>query len=64
MEIFVAKWLPCLYFWRSGRPGSAAAALLLQLTLLLWPIASFWAVSGVVRSMESEQWNPLVRRDF
>lgn len=64
MEIFVAKWLPCLHFWRSGRSGAAAVALLLQISILLWPIASFWAVSGVVRAMESEQWHPLVRRDF
>jgi hypothetical protein len=64
VEIFVAKWLPFLYFRRAGRPGAALLALLMQATLLLWPLASFWAMSGAVRAQESAQWNPLVRRDF
>ena len=64
MEIFVAKWIPFLYFRRSGRPGAAVLALLLQMTLLLWPVASFWAMASAVRAQESAQWYPLVRRDF
>ena len=64
MEIFVAKWLPFLYFWRRGRTGAALVALLLQMSLLLWPLASFWAMAGAVAAQETAQWNPLLRRDF
>lgn len=64
MEIFVAKWLPFLYFHRSGRNGAALVALLLQMTIVLWPLASFWAMSQSVMAQERAQWYPLVRRDF
>jgi hypothetical protein len=64
VEIFVAKWLPFLYFWRMRRPGAALLALLLQITLLLWPIASFWAMAQAVRAQEDAKWFPLMRRDF
>lgn len=64
MEIFIAKWLPCRYFWLTGRRGAGWIALLLQITLVLWPIASFWAMAVAVRSQETAQWHPLVRRDF
>ncbi len=64
MEIFIAKWLPFLHIWRLGRRGAAIAACLLQITLLFWPVASFWAMGAAVRQQETAQWNPLVRRDF
>ena len=46
MEILVAKWIPFLVFRRQGRPGAAAAALFLPLTLLLWLLAAFRAMPG------------------
>ncbi len=64
VEIFVAKWLPFLYFRRQGRVGAAVAALLMQLTIILWPIASFWAMGQAVKSQESDKWYALYRRDF
>lgn len=64
MEIFVAKWLPFLYFKRQGRPIAALVAFLLQTTLILWPMASFWAMGSAVQAQETRQWHPLYRRDF
>lgn len=64
MDIVVAKWLPFGLFARSGRWGSAVAALVMPMTLLLWPVASFWAMSLAVRRHEDAQWYSLVGKDF
>lgn len=64
VEIFVAKWLPFLYFRRQGLIGAAVAALLMQLTIILWPIASFWAMSHATQAQETRKWYALYRRDF
>lgn len=40
----LAKLLPCTVFLANGRVFAAIAALLMQVSLLLWPIASLWAL--------------------
>ena len=46
MKVLVATRIPFLVFRRQGRPGAAAAALFLPLTLLLWLLAAFRAMPG------------------
>jgi hypothetical protein len=42
MPKYVA-WLPCRLFFAAGRPKLGVIALLMQLSLVLWPLASDWA---------------------
>jgi len=39
----LAKFLPCAVFFANGRTVSGVVALLMQATLVLWPVASRWA---------------------
>lgn len=39
----LAKIFPCVAFFADGRPVAGVIALLLQATLILWPVAARWA---------------------
>ncbi len=39
----LTKFLPCAVFFANGRVASGVIALLMQATLVLWPVASRWA---------------------
>ncbi len=44
MTIFkLANILPCAVFFRAGRFALGVLALLMQLSLIFWPLASQWA---------------------
>jgi hypothetical protein len=43
MSVRLAVWCPCAVFFTSGRAGAGLLALTMQLSLLLWPVASRWA---------------------
>ncbi len=34
---------PCVTFFSAGRPGAGSLSLLMQMTILLWPLAFAWA---------------------
>lgn len=40
----LAKFLPCAVFFANGRAFGGAVTLLMQATIVFWPIASRWAV--------------------
>ena len=46
----LAKIFPCVSFFADGRPVAGGIALLLQATLVLWPIATRWAYVAHERS--------------
>lgn len=49
MQTLIAFLLPALLFFRIGRKGLACLNLLLQLTLIGWPIATLWALYMLYR---------------
>ncbi len=40
----LAKFLPCAVFFANGRAVGGVVALLMQATVVLWPVASRWAL--------------------
>jgi hypothetical protein len=44
MRLFIAIFLPFLLFFTIDRPGAGIICLILQLTIVAWVIAAFWAV--------------------
>jgi hypothetical protein len=46
----LAKIFPCAALWADGRPVAGFLALLLQLTVIFWPVASRWAFVSHERS--------------
>lgn len=46
----LAKIFPCVAFFADGRPFAGIIALLLQATLVLWPVAARWAFISRERS--------------
>lgn len=46
----LAKFFPCAAFFAEGRPVSGLFALLLQATLIFWPVAARWAYLSHERS--------------
>jgi hypothetical protein len=51
IRLIVALLLPWLVFFTIGRPVQGILCLILQLTLIGWPIAAIWAVFSL------SQWN-------
>lgn len=47
MRILIALLLPFLAFFTIGKPFTAILCLILQITLIGWPIAAIWAVVSV-----------------
>lgn len=47
MRYLIALLLPWLAFLTVGKPFSAITCLILQCTLLAWPLAAIWAMFGV-----------------
>lgn len=47
MRILIALLLPWLAFFTIGKPFTALFCLILQITLIGWPIAAIWAVVSV-----------------
>ncbi|WIG56153.1 MAG: hypothetical protein OJF61_001941 [Rhodanobacteraceae bacterium] len=47
MRYLIALLLPWLAFLTVGKPFSAIVCLILQCTLLAWPLAAIWAMFGV-----------------
>ncbi len=43
MALNTVDMFPCASFFASGRPASGFVALLMQLSLILWPKAAAWA---------------------
>lgn len=46
----LAKIFPCAVFFAENRPVAAGVALLLQVTLIFWPVAARWAYVAHERS--------------
>lgn len=44
------KFLPCLTFFANDRPVAGGIAILLQATLIFWPVAARWAYVSQERS--------------
>lgn len=44
MRLLLAIFLPWLQFFTIGRPIAGLVCLLLQLTIIAWPIAAIWSV--------------------
>lgn len=44
MRLLLAIFLPWLQFFTIGRPLSGVICLILQITLIGWPIAAIWSV--------------------
>jgi hypothetical protein len=40
------KIFPCAKFFADGRTGAGVAALFMQLTIILWPVAARWAAES------------------
>ncbi len=49
-SVKLAKIFPCAVFFAEGRPVAGVVALLLQATLVLWPVAARWAFISQERS--------------
>lgn len=47
MRFLIAILLPWLSFFTIGKPFTAIICLILQLTLIGWPIAAIWALFSV-----------------
>lgn len=43
------KFFPCATFFTNGQTSSGCIALLMQATLVLWPVASRWAHEALER---------------
>jgi hypothetical protein len=43
MALRLDVWLPCASFFSAGRIGAGFLALLMQLSIVLWPLAAKWA---------------------
>ena len=46
----LAKIFPCATFFADGRPFSGVTALLMQATVVLWPVAARWAHESIERT--------------
>ncbi len=44
MRLLLAIFIPWLQFFTIGRPFSGLACLILQITLIGWPVAAIWSV--------------------
>jgi hypothetical protein len=44
VRLLLAIFVPWLQFFTIGRPIAGLACLLLQLTIIAWPIAAIWSV--------------------
>jgi hypothetical protein len=44
MRLLLAIFVPWLQFFTIGRPIAGLICLLLQLTIIAWPIAAIWSV--------------------
>lgn len=49
MRMILAIFLPFLHFFMAGRAGAGMICLLLQLSIVGWHVASFWAVYDLAR---------------
>lgn len=47
MRYFIAVVLPWLSFFTIGKPISGIICLILQITLIGWPVAAIWALFSV-----------------
>lgn len=47
MRLLLAIFLPFVSFFTIGRPITGIVCLILQITLIGWPIAALWAVYSV-----------------
>lgn len=47
MRYFIAVILPWLSFFTIGKPFSGLICLILQITLIGWPVAALWALFAV-----------------
>lgn len=50
MHLRLDVWLPCASFFASGRMVLGLLALVMQMSLVLWPLASKWARGTVDQS--------------
>ena len=47
MRLLLAIFLPFVSFFTIGRPITGIVCLILQITLIGWPVAALWAVYSV-----------------
>lgn len=62
MRILIALLLPWLAFFTIGKPFTAILCLILQLTLIGWPIAAIWALFAVNNYYADKRNEDLIRR--
>lgn len=58
MRVLLAILLPCTAFFRLRRPGAGVFCLLLQLSMVGWLPAAFWAVYVLGRASASHHRHP------
>jgi hypothetical protein len=61
MRYLIALFLPWLVFFTIGRPFQGILCLILQLTLIGWPIAALWAILSTNRYYADERHKDFVR---
>jgi len=54
-------WLPCSLFFAAGRTMLGITVLLMQLSVVLWPVASSWARQFVRETQMEKRLDELVR---
>lgn len=62
MRYLVALLLPWVAFLTVGKPISAIVCLILQCTVLAWPLAAIWAMLGVHEYRERRRLDRAVER--
>ncbi len=63
MWVLLVLVLPCAQFFRMGRPYAGLSCILLQLSLVLWPLASGWAwIATRIYHNDEEIWAEVGRR--
>jgi hypothetical protein len=62
MRILIALLLPWVAFFTIGKPFTAIVCLILQITLIGWPIAAIWAVVSVNNYYADRRHRELVKQ--
>ena len=62
MRILIALLLPWLSFFTIGKPLTAIFCLILQITLIGWPVAAIWALFSVNNYYADRRNEELIRQ--
>ena len=61
MRLLLAIFLPWLQFFTIGRPFSGILCLILQLTLVGWPVAAIWSVYALSQFKTDQKIDRMMR---